>query len=358
MSLRPGRRRNFFAAAAVAGGALALPFGGATPAVGTVGPAAAAPVLESTDAVALLEQAYVRSRNQTYHGVQLVMIDNVTHYVGVSHVQGHTYLYAVGAGAGAEVYESSDATPATSAADPLSKDPLALLEQHYRLTVLGADEVMGRPAVVVQALTSAGTVAAKFWVDEASSLVVRRDTFDAQQNAYTRVCYTELSVNAAAPALAVRTTRSLAPSGTPKDAGQLHAQGWWASPTLPGGLTLYDAREVGAGSAMLLHLSYSDGLSTVSVFEQRGRLASGALPAGWTRVALPDGRVVVRAAGEPLRVAWQAHALVVAVIADVPPGAATPLMEALPYGPAPATHSMVVSRVSRGLHRIGTLLTP
>ena len=325
--------------------------------MGTVGPAAAAPVSESTDAVALLERAYTRSRTQTYHGVQLVMVDNATHYVGVSHAQGHTYLYAVGAGAGGEVYESSDATPATSAADPLSKDPLALLEQHFQLTVLGADEVMGRPAIVVQALTSAGKVAAKFWVDDASSLVVRRDTFDSQQNAYTRVCYTELSVDAAAPALAAQPL-SLAPAGKPENAAQLRAQGWWAGSTLPGGLTLYDAREVGTGSATLLHLSYSDGLSTVSVFEQRGRLAAGTLPAGWTHVALPDGRVVVRADGQPLRVAWQAHALVVAVIADVPPGAVTPLIEALPYGAAPATHGMVVGRVSRGLHRIGAMLTP
>ena len=35
----------------------------------------------------------------------------------------------------------------------------------------------------------------------------------------------------------------------------------------------------------MLHLSYSDGISTVSVFEQRGRLAGagGALPIGWTQ---------------------------------------------------------------------------
>lgn len=356
MSLRS--RRFLLAAAAVAGGALALPAAGSTPAVGTIGPATAAPVETGTDAVSLLEQAYSRSRTQTYHGVQLVMVDQVTHYVGVSHVQGHTFLYAVGAGANGQVYEADDLTPATSAADPLSKDPLALLEAHYRLSILGADEVMGRPAVVVAATASDGTVAAKFWVDDASSLVVRRDTFDSAQNAYTRVCYQSLSVNAPAPAMDAKELWTLQPAGTQQTPERLRARGWWAQTTLPGGLTLYDSREVGAGPTAVAHLSYSDGLSTVSVFEQRGRLASGAVPAGWSRVTMPKGRQVIQATGEPLRVTWQAHDLVVALVADVPPSAATPLVEALPYGAAPAQHGMVVGRVRRGLHRISTMLTP
>ena len=73
---------------------------------------------------------------------------------------------------------------------------------------------------------------------------------------------------------------------------------------------------------------------------------------------MPSGRHVVQATGEPLRVAWQAHDLVVSVVADVPPSVATRVVEALPYGPAPAQHGMVVGRVSRGLHRIGSMLTP
>ena len=356
MSLRS--RRFLLAAAAVAGGALALPASGSTPAMGTIGPATAAPAGTSTDAVSLLERAYTRSRTETYHGVQLVMVDQVTHYVGVSHVQGHTFLYAVGAGADAQVYEAADQTPATSAADPLSKDPLALLEQHYRLSIVGPDTVMGRPAVVVAATASNGEIAAKFWIDDASSLLVRRDTFDSEQNAYTRVCYQSLAVNEPAPAMDTKQTWTLQPLGTPETPSTLRAHGWWAQPTLPGGLTLYDAREVGSGTTALLHLSYSDGVSTVSVFEQRGRLASGSVPAGWTRVTMPDGRHVVQATGEPLRVTWQAHDTVVAIVADVPPSAATRLVEALPYGAAPASHGMVVGRVSRGLHRIGSMLVP
>ncbi|MDX6206810.1 MAG: hypothetical protein QOF39_2867, partial [Frankiales bacterium] len=143
--------------------------------------------------------------------------------------------------------------------------------------------------------------------------------------------------------------------------GRLRASGWWAQAQLPGGLTLYDARELTSTTGPVLHLSYSDGISTVSVFEQRGRLAGDAgaqLPAGWRSVSLPDGRRIVQAAGVPVRAAWQAHDLVVAVVADVPTGSVSAVIDALPYGPAPAKHSMVVSRVSRGLGRIANMLDP
>jgi sigma-E factor negative regulatory protein RseB len=316
-----------------------------------------------TDAVSMLERAYEASQTGTYHGVQLVMVDNESHSVGVSHLPGHTYLYADG-GPAVQAYETNDATPATSSANPLSKDPLALLKQHYQLSIVGNELMLGRTATVIEAATPAGRVAAKFWVDQDSSLLVRRDAFDAQGNAYSRVEYTSLVVNSADPALQTVTTTALQPQGIEQDADrldQLRARGWWAQPQLPGSLTLYDAREVAGASGTVLHLSYSDGISTVSVFEQRGRLAGGAggqLPSGWRSLSMPDGRRVVQAGGVPVRAAWQAHDLVLAVIADVPPGSATAVIEALPYGAAPATHTTVLGRLGRGLGRIGSMLNP
>jgi sigma-E factor negative regulatory protein RseB len=358
-------RRTLLAAACVAGGALALPFGaGSSSAVQTIGMAALVPAPKGgTDAAAMLERAYQESQTGTYHGVQFVMIDNQTHSVGVSHLPGHTYLYA-DSGPAVEAYETNDATPAASSANPLSKDPLALLKQHYLLSIVGSEVMLGRTSTVIQAATPAGRVAAKFWVDENSSLLVRRDTFDAQGNPYSRVEYTSLVVNSADPALQTVTTTALQPQGILQDADrldQLRARGWWAQPQLPGGLTLYDAREVAGAGGTVLHLSYSDGISTVSVFEQRGRLAGaagGQLPSGWRSLSMPDGRRVVQADGAPVRAAWQAHDLVLAVIADVPPGSATAVIEALPYGAAPASHPTVVGRLGRGLGRIGNMLNP
>jgi negative regulator of sigma E activity len=355
------------AAAAVASGALVVPLGGASSAaVGVTGMTNLIPSADAgTDAVAMLEAAYTKSRAGTYHGIQLVMVDNQTHYVGVSHVPGHTYLYAASSnGSASKVYETVDPAAAGSSADPLSKDPLALLKAHFRLTFVRTDELLGRPARVIEALAPDGRVAAAFWVDEGSSLLVRRDTYDSRQNVYSQVKYIQLDIDAADPSVRVVAATTLRPDGREEDAqrlDQLRSRGWWAQPELPGGLSLYDAREVSSGSATVLHLSYSDGISTVSVFEQHGRLAGasrGQLPAGWTSVVMPDGRRVVQADGAPLRAAWQAKNLVVAVIADVPPGSVSAVVGALPYGSMPARHGMVVGRLTRGLSRIGSMLDP
>lgn len=361
-SRRP--RRTLLAAACVAGGALVLPFGASPgPAVAAVGVTALVPTPAvgaeaGADALSLLEKAYSRSRIDTYHGVELVMVDNQSHQVRVSHVPGHTYLFTDGS---SQAYESSDSAPAGSSLDPLSKDPLALLKAHYRLTVLGTETVVGRPAVVISAVSAAGATVAQFWVDKTSSLLVRRDTYDTMGNVYSRVAFTELVVSTADPELSSLTSTPLRPDGTAEDAGQLAAlrgRGWWAGSQLPGGLTLFDAREVTSAGATVLHLSYSDGISSVSVFEQRGRLAAGALPTGWRTVTLPDGRVVLQADGVPVRAAWQADQLVVAVIADVPPAAVPAVVAALPYGALSSGKRSVIARVHRGLGRIGSALNP
>jgi sigma-E factor negative regulatory protein RseB len=317
-----------------------------------------------SDPVAILERAYKRSQIGYYHGVQLVMIDNSTHLVGVSHVPGHTYLYADQLGMTGQAYETTDSTAAVSSANPLSNDPLALLKQHYQLSNVGDAPMLGRSSVVIEASTQTGRVAAKYWVDKDTSLLVQRQTFDAQSNVYSQVSYTSLQVDQADPALQTVTATAVLPKGVQENVnrlGRLRASGWWAQAQLPGGLTLYDARELTSTTGPVLHLSYSDGISTVSVFEQRGRLAGDAgaqLPAGWRSVSMPDGRRIVQAAGVPVRAAWQAHDLVVAVVADVPTGSVSAVIDALPYGPAPAKHSMVVSRVSRGLGRIANMLNP
>jgi negative regulator of sigma E activity len=356
-------RRTLLAAACVAGGALAVPFGGgSSAAVGTIGMTAAIPATDGTaDPVSMLELAYKRSQISYYHGVQLVMIENSTHRVGVSHIPGHTYLYAVTVGMTGQAYETTDTVAAASTANPLSKDPLALLMQHYLLRNVGTELVYGRRAHVIEASTQSGRVAATFWVDDATSLLIQRETLDANGNVYSRVSYTSLQADQPDPALQTVTATALQPQGVEENAdalNELHARGWWAQRELPGALTLYDARELTSATGTVLHLSYSDGISTVSVFEQRGRLAGGQLPAGWRSVSLPDGRRVAQADGVPVRAAWQAHDLVVAVIADVPLGSMASVIDALPYGAAPARHGMVVGRVSRGLGRIANMLNP
>jgi sigma-E factor negative regulatory protein RseB len=334
------------AAACVAGGALAVPLAGGSSAASTAtGLAAAVPA--GSGAAALLAQAWTRSREDTYHGEQQLTVDGSSSTLRVSHVPGHTYLSPQ---PGGTAYETDDAP----AGDPLAADPMSLLEQHFRLSVVGAATVLGRQATIVQATGTDG-VAAQYWVDSTSSLVVRRDTFRHGTLA-TRAAYTSLVVDQADPALATaRSTTVLSRAGSSVPVADLRRAGWVVPASLPGGLSLYDARITGSGSAAVLQLAYSDGVSTASVFEQPGRLGR---PSGeWTSAVIASGRTGWRAAGDPVRLAWQAHGLVLALVTDLPTSDVDALVDALPYGPSPGAPS-VVGRVDRGLHRIGAALDP
>ncbi len=324
-----------------------------------MGLSALTPSSNGAEAATLLERAYARSRSLRYHGVQLVTVDNRTRRVAVTHVPGHTFLSAQAS----PVYETDDSTPTSPSADPLSRDPLALLKAHYRLIQVSTATLLGRSATVVDAVTPSGTVAAEFWIDDLSALVVRRESMDSRGNVHSDVKYTELSLDTTTTRTPAGATR-LSPSGVPHSAGswaKLRSQGWWVGADLPGGLSLYDVREATADGNPVLHLTYSDGISTVSVFEQRGRLATaanGAALPGWRTVTLADGRSVAQADGAGLRAAWQARSLVLAIVADVPSTSVPAVIASLPYGPEPAQHRSALGRIHRGLGRIAASINP
>jgi sigma-E factor negative regulatory protein RseB len=119
------------------------------------------------------------------------------------------------------------------------------------------------------------------------------------------------------------------------------------------GLVRYDARRVRIGSAAGVHLSYSDGLSTVSVFAQPGRLdpprTAGLEPATlggwpvWARSGLPD------------QVVWSAAGTVYTVVSDAPAGTLEDVVAALPHEPDPAP---LLLRLERGASRVISWLDP
>ena len=133
---------------------------------------------------------------------------------------------------------------------------------------------------------------------------------------------------------------------------RLRAEGWPCPLDLGNDLALVDARSMHVDGAPVLHLVYSDGSSTVSVVEQRGRLAaaqaaafSEALGAG----ARLSGREV------PWHGVWQSGDVVVAVVADGPPEVASQVVEALPRGGV-EQHGWW-DRVGRGADVVGALLS-
>jgi sigma-E factor negative regulatory protein RseB len=129
---------------------------------------------------------------------------------------------------------------------------------------------------------------------------------------------------------------------------------------LPDGFDLVDARVHGTASAsasertppMVLQLAYTDGISVVSLFEQRGRLDAGSLTA-WDRQRRAEG-VVYTDRGTPRRMVWSAKGSVYTLVSD-DPGVVDAVMTALP---PPSSPPGVQERLRHGLGRLLSWVNP
>jgi sigma-E factor negative regulatory protein RseB len=133
----------------------------------------------------------------------------------------------------------------------------------------------------------------------------------------------------------------------------MRSAGWTCPDALPGSLTLVDARRGRNDAGTILHLSYSDGLATVSLFEQRGRLDTDNLH-GYRRTTKQGQSVYVRD-GVPQRVTWSAKGTVFTVVADAPPRTVDRVVAALPHE---KDQSGGWHRLGRGLNRVASWFNP
>jgi sigma-E factor negative regulatory protein RseB len=229
---------------------------------------------------------------------------------------------------------------------------VSLLAANYVVTVAGRGQVAGRSARIVTVRHRGGGLAAWFWLDSATSLPLRKEMFDARAHLISNVAFAEVTIGRGAvsrePAGAERAWRTtLAPS----QLARLRAQGWPLPGPLPGNLTLIGARESGTPAGPVVDLDYSDGLSVISVFVQRGYLP--AKLSGWSQVALEGNRVY---ANDPddLCFAWSAGGFVYTLIAAAPQQTVGQVMVALPHDDDPGW----LSRMKHGLHRLLSWVSP
>jgi sigma-E factor negative regulatory protein RseB len=134
------------------------------------------------------------------------------------------------------------------------------------------------------------------------------------------------------------------------DLGSLRYQGWPVHSALPDRLSLYDARQLDGGGPVV-HLSYSDGLSVVSVFVQRGTLDASSV-ANW-RKATRGGRTVYLRDTVQQRAMWASRGYVFTVLADAPPPVVDNAVAALPHG-----DTGFWGRLSRGMNRLTSWANP
>ena len=337
---------------------------------GKAPPAARRPA--AVRAVRLLAQAAQAAIVTSYQGEEVVtrwsgdgrtvLVSDVWHVSG-----GRTVTQTLDAGASfsSQPYLSSDTDgQAPEGVLGVTLPLVQLLETHYVVAYAGTGSADSRTAQVVEAWRTDGSLAARFWLDDATRLPLERQVFDSAahvigQDVFIKVRFAN---QGAAPASAgspqgASAGASADPPGPwtdPLSQAQLlalRAGGWLVPSQLPGGLSLFTGAETKAGTGTVLDLGYSDGLSVVSVFEQRGKLADKL--AGWRKTTV-GGHVVFAAEPDLRSLTWSGRGMVFTVVADAPALTIDAVVGALPHdGP-----TGFWKRMSRGLNRLASWANP
>lgn len=320
-----------------------------------------APTAEAR-AVELLRRVAEADATIPYIGTQFVSAwspsGTASALVEVQNIPGHgTALRVRGSGSGPASAIFSTA-PGDGLELPIGGGPIGLLDDNYSLSTAGGGRatVAGRRAQVVEMRGAEGVLAARFWVHERTGLVLRRERYDDSGRTVRASAFVQVQIGPrAAPShLPPMPQSAVARSLGLAEVSALQHDGWHAPTTLAGHLALYEMRQVQTASGPVLHLSYSDGLSTVSLFQQAGSLPADGLD-GYARVASADGVRYLRS-GIPEQVVWAADGVVYAVVADAPPATVAQVVADLPHSPPPADG--MLDRLGRGLGRVGSWVNP
>jgi sigma-E factor negative regulatory protein RseB len=348
--------------------------GDAVSAAGRAAAAGKAPVAArrpaTVRAVRLLTQAAQAAITTSYQGREIVtrwsqgggsvLVSSIWHVSGGQTV---TQTMADGASLSSQSYLSSD-TDGQSPEGVLGVTaPLVqLLESHYVVAYAGTGSADNRTAQVVEAWRADGSIAARFWLDDATKLPLEREVFDTAAHVIGQDVFIDVSFatpgaspqRAAASASARVSADPQGPWTAPLSRRQLlalRARGWPVPSELPGGLSLFTGAETKAGTGTVLDLGYSDGLSVVSVFEQRGNLPASLT--GW-RKTKTGGHVVFVAEPDQRALTWSGHGMVFTMVADAPSQTVEAAIGALPHdGP-----TGFWKRMSRGLVRVASWVNP
>jgi anti-sigma factor RsiW len=222
-------------------------------------------------------------------------------------------------------------TPAALSSRVVDDELLALLERNYTLTGTQGAMVAGRSATVVAAWRW-GEPAARWWLDDVTGIVLWQELYGRTGAVDLSFGFTSVTVSQTTeimdhlpPRLVTpTTTTSLSVSNVPG----LTAAGWSCPRDLTG-LSLVRVRTDRAVDPTVLHLVYSDGIATVGVFEQHGRLDGPPPGSQWS----PDLQAYVHHG--PSQVAtWQSGDLVFTVVTDGPADVLTRAVASLPHDPA------------------------
>jgi hypothetical protein len=312
---------------------------------------ATGPIMTAAEARATMQRAAGAAHSVSYSGRQsFIAYRNGGTIVAQIDVETH-------AGQGSQVMVNSlngqqlrkGFTPAMISSRVVNEELLGLLERNYRLSATRGTSVAGRSATLVTASRDGSPlVAARWWIDDATGIVLWEETYDKSGSLDLSFGFRSVSISGAdsilehlPPRLAVpRTNTSLSLSS----AAELGASGW-SSPRKLAGLSLVRLRTDRADSPEAVQLVYSDGLTTVSVFEQRGRLTTVPPDSQWDATM----RAHIRSGASSVAT-WQSGDIVFTVVTDGSAGVLGDTVAALPHDGAEMPTTL--GRIKAGWARI------
>lgn len=316
------------------------------------------------EALELLQNAAGAAHGTSYQGVQFITAWSrsgtaTTSLVTVTHVPGEgtrMKVQSTTAGrSGTNIFEADDSAQGDGTLTGYTPEMLRMLAGNYAVVRAGHGQVCGRPTTVIEARRTDGTTAGRFHIDTRTGLMLRRELLDGQGREVNLTMFTEWHPTAPRPEpiamvapQTIETPWAHELAGT--DLGALRKAGWPVSESLPGNLKLYDARQLD-GAQPVVHLGYTDGLSVVSVFLQRGALAAAGR-VGWQQ-GRRGGRTVYTHDTVQQRAMWGSRGYVYTVMADAPPNTVDAAVSALPHGGAGFW-----TRIHRGMSRIASWANP
>jgi sigma-E factor negative regulatory protein RseB len=297
----------------------------------------------------LLERAAEVSRNRSWRGTQSVL----STHGDMPRYQVRSVVHEPGAGSSVV---GLGGTGNAVAPDLLDEDLFTLLERNYDLVVVGDTLCDGRPTVLVEARrpgrTGEAAVAGRFWIDRATQMVWRRDVLDDRGATVVSTAFSDLGFT--------RDTTPGPPAAT-SEAGvtrlddaalaDLVDDGWPIVDHLPDGLERFDALRHPDG---VVQLSYSDGLSTLSLFVQKGALPEHT---GGTLREIGTSLVHVSST-EPEQLVWAGAGRTWTLVSDASDATIEQAVLVLPHADDPVVHEGLGERVWRGMSKVGAWLNP
>lgn len=218
-------------------------------------------------------------------------------------------------------------SPATVSSRVVDDELVGLLARNYTVTGVGGATVAGRSATEISAW-SGGQRWARWWLDDATGITLWQELYGEQGAFVLSFGFTAVSVTPTAEMLDHLPPRLVpASAGTSlsvADVRWLSSAGWSCGRELAG-LSLVRLRTDRPVDATAVHAVYSDGVATVGVVEQRGRLDAPPVGTSWD----PALRAYV-SRGASQTATWQTRGTVVTVITEGPADVLTRAVAFLP----------------------------